>query len=302
MEALDLDRLLPSESARSQYLARAADYAASPMLGHLLLDGERAIAERELDAGEPFLDQHRMGAVPIMPAVIGLEMMSELAGEGRSLIDVRIEQPLKVPEGQRAVVRIERSGDVLRVLSTVARPDGVVLEPDRVFVRARHAAASPPISLPKPKHSEFLPYPYPSAIDRTPGSRAIFHGPAFRCLEGVSISENGGVGRLVIPPPSSLVPGSRADRWRIPAALLDGCLQAVGLLGRLLFTTIALPAGFGRIDVAPRVLAAAGERADLVIAFRDVTRDALTAYFSVIGADGPLLSVAAYRAQVVPDT
>jgi hypothetical protein len=106
----------------------------------------------------------------------------------------------------------------------------------------------------------------------------------------------------LIPAPTSLVPGSRADRWRIPAALLDGCLQAVGLLGRLLFSTIALPAGFGRVDVAPRVLQAAGERADLVIAFREVTKDTLTADFSVSGADGPLLSVAAYRAQVVPDT
>jgi hypothetical protein len=144
MEALDLDRLLPPETTRSAYLASAAEHASSPLLGHLLLDGERAIAERTIDASEPFLDQHRMGSVPIMPAVIGLEMMAELAGDRRSLIEVRIEQPLKVAEGQRAVVRIERIGDALRVVSTVARPDGVVLEPDRLFVRARHARTASP--------------------------------------------------------------------------------------------------------------------------------------------------------------
>ncbi len=305
MEALDLDRLMIPEPERLGWLSAASSCAASPMLQTLILDGERTVAERTLSASEPFLDQHRMGATPILPAVIGLELMAELAAlraPASSLAEVRIEQPLKVPEGARVVVRVERSGDAVRVVSTPVRPDGVVLEPDRVFVRGRLVPAAPPVAKERGRPSELLPYPYPSAIDRTPGSRAIFHGPVFRCLQGVAAVEGGGIGRLLVPSPTSLVPGSRVERWRIPAALLDGCLQAVGLLGRLAYSAIALPAGFGRVDVAPRALEAAGEEVQLVIEFREVTREVLVADFSVMAADGPLLSVTGYRAQVVPDT
>jgi hypothetical protein len=302
MDALDLDRLLVPDQERAEWLARDADYEASPMLGRSIVQGERTVVERTLATTEPFLDQHRMGAMPIVPGVMGLEMLAELAGEGWSVGEVRIEQPLKVPEGQRTIVRIERKGDELAIVTSPLRPDGVVLEPDRVFMRGRRFQAKAPFALERMNAGELLPYPYPSGIDRTPGSRAIFHGPVFRCLAGVAPGENGGIARLLVPEPTSLVPGSRADRWRIPAALLDGCLQAAGMLGRLLFGRVALPAGFGRIDVAPRALAAAGERVELVVRFKENTSEALCCDLSVLAADGPILSVASYRAQVVPDT
>jgi hypothetical protein len=149
---------------------------------------------------------------------------------------------------------------------------------------------------------ELIVYPYPKSIDRTPGSRMIFHGPVFRCLEGVRARPNGGVAHLVVPAPTSLVPGSRAKGWRIPAALLDGCLQAVGMLGRIHYSVVALPAGFGRLDVSPRALAATGERVTLDVRFVQATDDVLVADFNVTAADGPILSVRGYRAQVVPTT
>ena len=303
LEALDLDGLLRPENKRSDWAQKEAAAQQAPLLDHLVMDERETVVERRLDPSESFLDQHRMGATPILPAVIGLEMMAEvtsLDGPARSLTDVRIEQPFKVPEGSDAVARVIRSGDHIKVVSTVTRPDGVVLEPDRVFLRGRQAILRAPASLPTPNHGDFLPYPYPSKVDRTPGARTIFHGPAFRCLKGVAASAEGGVARLVVPSPADLIPGAEQG-WRIPVALLDGCLQAVGMLGRLLFSVVALPAGFGRVDVAPDVMNAAGQQVELVVRFHSQKSDQLIADLAVSAPGGTLLSVDEYRAQVVPD-
>jgi acyl transferase domain-containing protein len=304
IEALDLDRLLPSESERMRFLALEARARSSPLLDHVIVHGDRTVAERRLDATEPFLDQHRMGSTPILPAVIGLEMLSEVASLRReriALIDVRIQQPLKIAEGSSLIARAERYGASVILTATSLRPDGVVLEPDRVYVAGKVDAHRPPERMARPPVAgDFLAYPYPDAIDRSPGSRAIFHGPAFRCLRGVAAAADGGIGRLVVPAPASLVLGSQASEWRIPAALLDGCLQAVGLLGRLLFHEVALPAGFDRVDVSTRALEAAGEEVELVVRFGPRQGDELVADLCVIAADGPILSVQRYRAQVLP--
>ncbi|MEQ8568537.1 MAG: C45 family autoproteolytic acyltransferase/hydrolase [Deltaproteobacteria bacterium] len=308
LDALDMDRLLVAESDRPKWLERARRAAASPMIDHLVTaDADGATIERTLDATEPFLDQHRMGATPIVPAVVSLELMSELSnldpGEHWSLADVQIERPLKVDEDGAVTVLARREGDALSIASTVRKQDGVVLEPARVFVRGRRVPSQAPVaSLDVAAEGETIVYPYPKSIDRTPGSRMIFHGPVFRCLEGVSAGDGGGVAQLIVPAPTSLVPGSDAGRWQLPAALLDGCLQAVGMLGRILHGVVALPAGFGRVDVSKRVLEAAGERVRLAVRFVEVTDDALVADFEVMSAHGPLVAVRRYRAQVVPTT
>ncbi len=308
LEALDLDRLLVAEDCRTEWLERARRASASPLIDHLVASrGSEAIVEYTLAATVPFLDQHRMGATPIVPAVVSLELMAELSnldpGEHWSLADVAIERPLKVEEDTTATVIARRHGDALTIASTVRKQDGVVLEPARVFVRGRRVpAAAPTSTLDVTATGETIVYPYPKAIDRTPGSRMIYHGPVFRCLEGVSAGGGGGVAHLIVPAPTSLVPGSDPARWQLPAALLDGCLQAVGMLGRILHGVVALPAGFGRVDVSRRVLEAAGERVRLAVRFVEVAEDALVADFEVMSAHGPLVSVRRYRAQVVPTT
>lgn len=308
LEALDLDHLIIPEENRAEWHALAQRASQSPMIDSLVMrTPQRTVVERRLQATEPFLDQHRMGPTPILPAVVSLELMSEVAaldGGTWSLADVQIVSPLKVEENGDAVIRAERSGENLRVVSTVRKQDGVVLEPDRVFVRGRRVDAERPVPPPNVETGgELIVYPYPKSIDRTPGSRMIFHGPVFRCLEGVRArGSDGGVAHLVVPAPTSLVPGSRARGWKIPAALLDGCLQAVGMLGRIHYAVVALPAGFGRLDVSSRALAATGERVTLDVRFVERTDEVLVADFNVMAADGPILSVRGYRAQVVPTT
>lgn len=305
LEALDMDHLLVPEDERTEWLERARRASVRPLVDHLVLhDAHRTIVERDVSASEPFLDQHRMGPTPILPAVMSLELLAELAmldGGDWSLADVVIERPYKVEATGRLCA--ERTGDALRVVSTARKQDGVVLEPARVFVRARRVAAERArAQIVAESAGTLVPYPYPKAIDRTPGSRMIFHGPAFRCLEGVRRGPTGGTAQLIVPAATSLVPGSSQAEWRIPAALLDGCLQAVGMLGRLVYEVVALPAGFGRVDVSRRAFEATGERVQLAVVFVDSNEDELVADFDVMSADGPLLSVRGYRAQVVPST
>ncbi|NJO82723.1 MAG: prenyltransferase, partial [Blastochloris sp.] len=54
-----------------------------------------------LDAALPYLAHHRIGTTPILPAVIGTELLFELALEGSpaSLRDLTIRQPLKLALG-----------------------------------------------------------------------------------------------------------------------------------------------------------------------------------------------------------
>ncbi len=305
LEALDLDRLLVSDPAAFQKIATAVE--ASPLLGRLVLSErepeERVTTERLLSADEPFLDQHRMGNTPILPGVIALEILAELAAvesERYSVGDLVIHQPLKLQDAHHALVRSERRGEKLRLTMTALRPDGVVLEPDRVFATATRLARRP---IPRKVLPEWdgagSHYPYPAAPDLTPGSRAIFHGPPFRVIEAIMpLSKASGLARLVIPPAEALVRGSRAASWRVPAALLDGCLQTAGFLSRLLFGVFALPAGFGRVDVAPRALTAAGERCTLEVQLRAEGDEMVSDLYVALGSE-PILLVERYRARVV---
>jgi NAD(P)-dependent dehydrogenase (short-subunit alcohol dehydrogenase family) len=305
LDALDLDRLLVP--AGGDFDRVATRLASSPLLSRLVLlapDAGRAIAEREVSSGEAFLDQHRMGATPILPAVIGLEVMSELLaaeGDGSTLAEVQIHQPMKVPEGARVLLRAEREGEAIQLTATAIKPDGVVLEPDRVYFSAKRVAKQglPADRAREPFSGDAIPYPYPPEIDRTPGSRMIYHGPVFQCLRGIQPNEGGGRAQLVVPPVEALVRGALASDFVIPAALLDGCLQAAGFLGRMVHGLSALPIGFARIEVAARAVSATGRSVTLEIRQRREGESQLVSDLFAFDEEGPLLIVDAYRAQVV---
>jgi NAD(P)-dependent dehydrogenase (short-subunit alcohol dehydrogenase family) len=306
LEALDLDRILVADEDLPSWREAIARGAALPLLGagNLIVSGrERVVIERRLLAGEPFLDQHRMGPTPILPAVIALELLVELAcldGDRWTLGDFTIHQPLKIAEGQSLLIRLERSGDQLRLLATARRPDGVVLDLDRPYASARRVPRRPlpPRNLPR-WPGEGVPYPYPERFDNNPGSRMIFHGPVFRCLEAVApIGADGGLARLVVPPVEALAPGSDPEAWRLPSALLDGSLQAAGVLGRILFGATALPIGMGRVDAAARAVRATGETVLLEIRQQRQGDELVSDLYAASGGE-PLFWIEGYRAQIL---
>lgn len=298
--ALDLDAQLPSAAGAFEAGPKR------PVLGQAVrLEAERQVFERTLRAEEPFLDQHRMGPTPILPGVIGLEMFAELIGRdetGFTVGEVEILQAIKVREGRQVRVEICRQGDQLELRQDVVREDGVVLDYGRSHITGLRVPVRPlpaPAGLTLPK--DLIPYPYPERPDDSRGARAIFHGPVFRALEGVAlVGEGRAVARLLIPPVEALVPGARAEDFRLPAPLLDGCLQAAGLVGRLSYGLTALPMGFGRVDVSPRAVFATGETVTLEIQIQRHGEDELVSNLLVVGADGPLAYIERYRAKSVP--
>jgi len=302
LDLLDMDHLLTRDSEMEKWNERAIAVANSPLLGQLVLDTpQRTLTESTISADRPFLAQHRMGTTPILPGVIGLEALSELAGldsDRYTAGEVTIFAPLKIVD--TVLVRLDRDGDRLSLTATTRRPDGIVLEADRTYVSGRRVARRPLPSRTAPRwpvNETGIAYPYPAAPDQTPGSRAIFHGPVFRAVEAVlPTGSASGLARLIVPPVEALIPGSKADRWRMPAALLDGALQATGLLARVLFDAFALPAGFGRIDVSPRAVLASGE---IVLVDIQLRREGEDIVADLLGftAGEPLFFLEGYRAR-----
>ena len=305
LPALDLDRILPAKANLSQWYRLESITQHKPLISKVIefRSPNFIVVEREIHASEAFLSEHRMGAVPILPAVAGLEMMLEtlsLTPGDWTLADVKIEHPLKVKEGTSASVRVILEGENLRVVASARKPDGVMLEPERVHLRAKRVARK---SLTHHEIPLFMgqssPFPYPSKVDRTPGSKLMFHGDAFRCLEGVTENEYGGVAQLFVPPVEALVKGSIRDQWSINSALVDGCLQAAGLVGRIKYSLSALPIGFGRIDVHPRSIHSIGKRAWLDVVIKETTDSQLVSDLSLIGEEGPMVQIESYRSQVI---
>lgn len=310
MEALDLDHLLVPETDRAGWLAAARRLAEPPMLGPLVLHaGDETVVERDLHPSEPFLTDHRMGATPILPAVVALEAFFELARSEAAravrLCEAEILTPLKIPEDGSLTVRVGHAGSALTLTATHRRPDGVTLEPDRLHVRGRFEplAPVPPMVLPAPKiagDADLLAYPYPDAPDRTPGSRMIFHGETFRTLEGVMKVGERGVARLRVPDPQAAFHGRRGRAF-LPVALLDGCLQAAGLLARLRFEVVALPARFEQVTVLPEYALEPGAAAVLHVESMAKADDRIVSRLVLHGTGGPWVTVERYEAQCLPD-
>ncbi len=281
------------------------------MLGALVRSrGDEMMCERLLDADEPFLSDHRMGTTPILPAVIALESFFELAhaaaGCRARIKEAEILTPMKVPEEGALLVRHWRRGEALWLTATPRRQDGVTLEPDRAFVRGRFEPAPPttPMVRPRPAGRPLseLPhrYPYPPEPDRTPGSHVIFHGETFRTLRGVLSAGPGGLAILDVPSPRAAFEGAPGTPW-LPVAVLDGCLQAAGLLARLRFEVVALPARFEDVVVLPENAAEPGMQAILQIEGMTRTDDRVRCRLVLYGEDGPWVVIRTYEAQCVPD-
>ncbi|MCK6551606.1 SDR family NAD(P)-dependent oxidoreductase, partial [Myxococcota bacterium] len=316
---LDLDHLLPlgdEEHTSRRALTRAL--ADRPMLGAAVASSaERVVVERVLDAAEPFLAEHRMGRTPILPAVISLEAFAELASIATRdgvLADVEIHQPLKVPEGARRTMRVERAGDTLRLGAAIERSDGVVLDPDRTHVTGRVTALSEAerralvddlerrAALVVPKGAladDRVPYPYLDRFDASPGSSVIFHGPPLQVVTSVAKGIGAGRALLVVPEVEALVRGSRRADWHLPASLLDGCLQAAGLLGRLLYGVTALPLGFGLVVSSRAEAFVPGDEVVLDVVFRPAEGDVLASDLVARTTRGAVLAVRSYRASVL---
>lgn len=208
----------------------------STLLTNIEVSAEAMRAVVTLDPeADRFLREHRLKGRPILPAVMGIQLLLEAAKAVESRNDISelrefiIHSPIVFatpsPRTMRIQVQQREDGgmyaEVLRQVPSAmdvdARPEHVHLEGTMVFGRPK---ADVPVLLPPP-----LPL-YPMIY---PEDAPIWHGSSFRTLTGLFLDRSGGWGSLVAPKPSILAEPRQSDGWSLPAALVDGCLVACGI-------------------------------------------------------------------------
>lgn len=236
------------------------------------------VTEIQLDpTAEPFLREHRLDDRPLLPLVVGLELLCEAAAQLADvanigeLSQVRAFHALRFPDDSPQTVRVRarRAGGhsvTCELTADIRTRDGRLVEADRVYLKARVAIeniegcgplfpelagdtggesghASTP--LPNPFEGDWQPVRY------EPRGSRFYLGPELQCLRRIHVDGDAAWGRVAAPALVQLAGAQRSvEGWIIPSAALDACLYATGILA---WTSIepgpALPVEIGRLQL-----------------------------------------------------
>ena len=260
------------------------------------------VATALLDATrDTFLIDHRLRGRPILPAVIGLELMvqaARAAGGATSRIprvsDFNVHQAPRFQDDEqraiRVVVRPNGHGHAVSVVSDLVNLKGQVVERDRLLMSAGVDFRATPAPV-EPFREAPLPYfPWPYADDAP-----MYHGPSLRRLQETFCQYDGGWAKLIAPDPAELAGQRATSDWITPSALIDGCFVGCGIFDLVMFELrIDIPQGFQSLEVLrqPRP----GERCSSRFKFLRITPE--NAWFDLVmyGEDRtPILRVREYR-------
>jgi 3-oxoacyl-(acyl-carrier-protein) synthase/NAD(P)-dependent dehydrogenase (short-subunit alcohol dehydrogenase family)/acyl carrier protein len=253
------DAVWSLEPASAEWRRRA------PLVGRVTaMDGRGDLsAESVLDPRQqPFLDHHRIDGVPILPGVMGIELLCELAGlplPGRRILaveDVEFASPFKFyrdePRKLTLAAHFDEAGDDIvaachlvgsRILAGRSEPQvtthfsaRVRLGPEQGTSTASAVAAVAPIVAPS---SRIL-----AAADIR---KVYFHGPSFQVLDAAWSDAGHVIGRLAAGLPDAHVPADAP--LRTSPRLIELCFQTAGVLELGTSGRLALPARVGRLDL-----------------------------------------------------
>ncbi len=191
--------------------------------------GATTVQVRLDPANQPFLRDHRLGGVPLLPAAMAVELLLQASSERVPefphpvLSDFVISRPVKVPFGRETTLVIDRPalGEVL-TLREMQEQDVSVTG----TVRWGPEGCAPCFS-PEP-----APFPlYPSVYF---DDAELIHGPLLRTLKGSYFERDGGWSELEAPDPSLIMGSHAAAAIRSPVALVDGCFYACGMFAYFL--------------------------------------------------------------------
>gem|GEM_PF-6084153 len=207
-------------------------------------------------AADPFLIDHRLDDKPILPVVVGLELLCEAAAAcgGKQLaalnnVEVLSAVRFETAQPQELRVHAKQTGGSLKceLLGDFHARDGRLVQPDRLFLRGE-AELSDAIGPLKIK------YPVVSSGDwqsvEYAGRDGKFYlGPSLRCLRKILTRRGVAWGQISAPALVELAGVGRPNEgWILPSAALDACLYATGLLAWWQVAPgVALPAGFGQL-------------------------------------------------------
>jgi NAD(P)-dependent dehydrogenase (short-subunit alcohol dehydrogenase family) len=235
------------------------------MVGEVIaarLDSGLAI-ETTLDPTvQPFLRDHALEGVPLLPGVMGAEALAQAAAllaPGYSVTAVeqqRFERPFKFYRQQPQTLRLSAAihplpdGDLLAhttLCSRAPRPKPGLPAEERVHfvaeVRLSRSMASAPTATPR------LP-PSGEPLSREALYQVYFHGPAYQVLEEAYVEADRAVGLLAANLPPDTEPVDAAAR--MAPRLIELCFQTAGAWEIKTKGRLALPLSFGSVKVYPR--------------------------------------------------
>jgi hypothetical protein len=244
-----------------------------------------------------FLLDHLQFGRPLLPAVMGMELLAQAAiaagacGDVQEIRDFTVERPIAFPTNQARHVRVEvaAAGEgaveaVGWVASSMA--DGQPAAGRSVAIRGivSTAAAAPILEAKSEPPLPFNPMVY---ADDAP----LWHGESFRTLTGLFLDRSGGWGRLVAPAAEIVAAPRGARGWTVPAALLDGCIVACAVYSYVLCgLRVEVPVKLERLRITdrPRV----GEICIARLLFRSQSPRESVYDLGLFGDDGrPILAV-----------
>ncbi|MBN1936519.1 MAG: SDR family NAD(P)-dependent oxidoreductase, partial [Anaerolineae bacterium] len=217
--------------------------------------------EAELDPQEPFLRDHAIDDIPLLPGVMGVEGFAEVAclaasrlGGGQYRIaaikDVQFKTPVKFyrqqPRALRWRVQVSPSdeGLVAYVRLESRREIQGRCEDTPHFGGCVHLVPSsdedvPPMAQPPMWNGA-------ATVEPAAIYRIYFHGPAFQVLEGVQSAGGRVVGKFntALPPMTA-----RQASTLTPPLLIELCLQTAGVWEIGKTGTMALPVAIDRVVV-----------------------------------------------------
>jgi acyl transferase domain-containing protein len=274
--------------------------------GRTTQQGTQQITEIDLDpTAEPFLVEHRLEDRPLLPVVVGSEMLAETAlkcaGQGRvvALNNVEALNGLRFFNDRSQTVRLACSpegGNRYRVELTAdfLSRDGKLVEPNRGYLRSVVEVSESPAPLsgamPQLDESDW------QAIDYAPRGSKFYLGPPLRACKKIRTGQ-GVLWGKIYPPMLQELAGRRrsADGWIVPSAALDACLYAVGLLAWMQVQPgPSLPFRFGRIALGR--LPHPGEACLVEVKFLRKEGRYADFNFTLFGSSGDvILQVSEYR-------
>jgi hypothetical protein len=191
----------------------------------------------------PWLADHSVRNVPVVPVVMAVEWMSRAARSWRPDLQLSAVRDVKVRKGIE-LSGFENGGDQFRVALTQPKSDvpseftaeirgqNNVLHYTATIDMATRVAQADTSAEPAPKLSDY---------DEEIYGDVLFHGPEFQVIEGVDgIGDEGIRARL-----AGVTTRSWGGGWRTDAAALDGGLQMALLWDKHLLGGAFLPTKIG---------------------------------------------------------
>jgi hypothetical protein len=308
----DTNRSPLSVSEVEQYWLRSGQLAESPLLESLFgLHSNKALTAeiRFNPLSDPFLTQHRLKSVPILPAVVGLEAIAEAAcllnreRKPTGFSDFEIHRAwnfnLGVPELGRVTVRNERGTFRCRLTSDYRNRQGVVTDPSRKFVTASVIFDRPMLPIVEwfEPTATWYEMQYDSEAVRSE-QNMVWHGDVFQDLRQISISGNRLWGRMIAPSPEAIRGKNRVGNWIVPSALLDSCLQACSTLTYVNTKTYHLPVAFESLHLFQEI--SPGANCTVQVQLKEEHDDHSIFDFAVFNEEQEvMLAAQGYRAVII---